>query len=168
MTFPKKAQAWGFDMMIASMIFISGIIIFYVYSLNYPKESQETLDQLFSEGDFITESLLSEGLPPNWDENSVIRIGIITNNKINDSKLEKFYLLANSQLNPQGYAKAKSVLNTKYNFFMNFSEQMVINSNPVNGVGKSFDGEQTKNIIKITRATIYQNKIVSLNLYVWE
>ena len=39
----KKAQAWGFDMMIASMIFISGIIIFYVYSLNYPKESQETL-----------------------------------------------------------------------------------------------------------------------------
>lgn len=165
MTFPKKAQAWGFDMMIASMIFISGIIIFYVYSLNYPRESQETLDQLFSEGDFITESILNEGLPANWDENTVIRIGLTTNNKINDTKLERFHTLAN---NPTGYAKAKSVLNTKYNFFMNFSEQMVINNNPVAGVGKSFDGEQTKNIIKITRATIYQNKIVSLNLYVWE
>ena len=155
-------------MMIASMIFISGIIIFYVYSLNYPKESQETLDQLFSEGDFVTESILSEGLPSNWDGSSVIRIGITTNNKVNDTKLERFYTLADSQTNPPGYAKAKSVLNTKYNFFMNFSEQMVINNNPVAGIGKSFDGEQTKNIIKITRATIYQNKIVSLNLYVWE
>ena len=157
-------------MMIASMIFISGIIIFYVYSLNYPKESQETLDQLFNQGDFITESLLDEGLPADWNENNVVRIGITTNNKINDTKLERFYALANSQTNPNGYVKSKSLLNTRYNFFMNLSEQIIVGGSPIpeGGIGKSFQGQQIKNIIKITRATIYQNKIVSLDVYVWE
>ncbi len=166
----KKAQAWGFDMMIASIIFMSGIIIFYIYSLNYPKESHENLDKLFSEGDFLTESLLSEGLPADWNANNVIRIGLITENKINDTKLERFYTLANSQSNPAGYAKSKSLLNTRYNFFMNFSEEIIINGTAIleKGIGKSPQGEQTKNIIKITRAAIYQNKIVSLNLYIWD
>ena len=164
----RKAQAWGFDMMIASIIFISGIIIFYVYSLNYPKESQEVLDRLYSDGDFIAELILSEGLPVNWDAGNVIRIGLTTNNKINETKLERFYNLADSQSNPAGYAQAKSIFSTKYNFFMNFSQQMTVGSNPVQGVGKSFQNEQVTNIIKITRATIYQNKIVSLDLYIWE
>ena len=157
-------------MMIASMIFISGIIIFYVYSLNYPKESQEALDSLFSEGDFIAESILGEGLPADWTESNVVRIGITTNHKINNTKLERFYNLANSQINPTGYARSKSILNTKYNFFMNLSEAIIIGNTeiPEGGIGKSFQGIETKSIIKITRATIYNNKIVSLNLYIWE
>lgn len=163
----KKAQAWGFDAMVASLIFISGIVAIYIYAINYPKESQETLDKFFTEGEFATEMLLSEGLPANWDENNVIRLGITTDKKINETKLERFYNLANNQI-PQGYAKAKSLLNLRHNFFMNFSQQITINGNNIVGLGQSFDGVQTKNIIKITRATIYQNKIVSLNIYIWE
>ena len=163
----KKAQAWGFDAMVASLIFISGIVIIYVYAINYPKESQETLDKFFTEGEFATEMLLSEGLPTNWDETNVVRLGITTNNKLNETKLERFYNLANNQ-SQQGYAKVKSLLNIKHNFFMNFSQQIVINGNNVGGIGQNFDGVQTKNIIKINRATIYQNKIVSFNIYIWE
>ncbi len=164
----RKAQAWGFDMMVASLIFITGIIIFYIYAINYPKESQETLDKLFNEGEIITEMILSRGLPDDWNENNVVRIGLTSEDKINETKLERFYALADSQSNPLGYVKAKSALNTRYNFFMNFSQQMVINGRSVAGIGNSFEGQSTKNIIKITRATIYQNKIVSLNLYLWE
>jgi len=53
---------------------------------------------------------------------------------------------------------------------MNFSEEIIINGTAIleKGIGKSPQGEQTKNIIKITRAAIYQNKIVSLNLYIWD
>ncbi len=163
----KKAQAWGFDAMVASLIFISGIVIIYIYAINYPKESQETLDKFFIEGEFATEMLLSEGLPADWNENNVVRLGITTDKKINETKLERFYILANNQAQ-QGYAKAKSMLSIRHNFYMNFSQQMTINGNNVQGIGRSFDNIQTKNIIKITRATIYQNKIVSLNLYIWE
>ena len=81
----KKAQAWGFDLMIASIIFISGIILFYIYSINYPKESNEKLDKLFNEGEFMAEVLLSEGLPINWNQDTVVRIGLTTNKKINEN-----------------------------------------------------------------------------------
>ncbi|MBS3081702.1 hypothetical protein J4416_02050 [Candidatus Pacearchaeota archaeon] len=166
----KRAQAWGFDLMIASTIFISGILLFYVYSINYPRESYEKLDKLFIEGDFISEVLLGEGLPVNWDQNSVSRIGITTDKKINETKLESFYLLANNQTNPLGYKKSKSLLNTNYNFFMNFSEPIIIEevAIPEGGIGQNFQGYPVTNLVKITRVTIYQNKLVSLNLYLWE
>ena len=167
---PKKAQAWGFDLMIASIIFISGMLLFYMYSINYPKEGNEKLDKLFNSGEFIAEILLSEGLPSDWDENTVVRIGLTSDKKINDTKLERFYNMANEPINPDGYKKAKSLFNTNYNFFMNFSEPITIEGTPIEegGIGKNFEGEQVTNLIKITRITSYQNKLVSLNLYIWE
>jgi len=166
----KKAQVWGFDLIIASIIFISGILLFYVYSINYPKESYEKLDGLFNDGEFIAEGLLAEGFPINWTQDNVIRIGLTTNNKINETKLENFYLLSNNQTNPLGYKKSKSLLSTGYNFFMNFSEPILIQGVPIaqGGIGMSFEEHQVVNLIKITRVTTYQNKVVSFNLYVWE
>ncbi|MBS3083448.1 hypothetical protein J4423_01445 [Candidatus Pacearchaeota archaeon] len=166
----KKAQAWGFDLIIASIIFISGIMLFYVYSINYPKESNEKLDKLFNSGEFMAEMLLSEGLPSDWDQNSVVRIGLTSNKKINDTKLKEFYEMANNELNPQGYKKSKSLFNTNYNFFMTFSEPIMVDERIIEegGIGQNFENEQTTNLIKITRITTYQNKLVSLNLYIWE
>src|SRR3989338_11299241 len=98
----KKAQVWGFDLIIASIIFISGILLFYVYSINYPKESYEQLDKMFNNGEFIAEVLLTEGLPSDWNQDTVVRIGLTTGKKINQTKIKEFYLLANNQLNPEG------------------------------------------------------------------
>ncbi len=166
----QKAQAWGFDLMIASIIFISGILLFYMYSINYPKESYEKLDKLFNDGEFIAEVLLSEGLPSDWNKNTVIRIGLTTNKKINQTKIEEFYAMANNNVNPEGYKKSKSLFGTNYNFFMNFSEPIIIEGRTIEegGIGKNFEGEQVTNLIKITRVTAYRNKLVSLNLYIWE
>jgi len=166
----KKAQAWGFDLMIASIIFISGIILFYIYSINYPKESNEKLDKLFNEGEFMAEVLLSEGLPINWNQDTVVRIGLTTNKKINETKLGEFYEMANYPVNPDGYSKSKSLFNSNYNFFMNFSEPIIIDERTIEegGIGKNFENQEITNLIKVTRVTTYQNKLVSLNLYIWE
>ena len=139
----KKAQAWGFDLIIASIIFISGIMLFYVYSINYPKESNEKLDKLFNSGEFMAEMLLSEGLPSDWDQNSVVRIGLTSNKKINDTKLKEFYEMANNELNPQGYKKSKSLFNTNYNFFMTFSEPIMVDERIIEegGIGQNFENE---------------------------
>jgi len=166
----KKAQAWGFDLMIASIIFISGILLFYVYSINYPKESYEQLDKMFNNGEFIAEVLLTEGLPSDWNQDTVVRIGLTTGKKINQTKIKEFYLLANNQLNPEGYKKSKSLFGTNYNFFMNFSDPITVDEIIIEegGIGQNFEGEQVTNLVKITRVTTYQNKLVSLNLYIWE
>ena len=162
----RKAQAWGFDLMIASIIFIAGIIIFYVYSLNYPAEGKDILDKLIYEGNVIADSLLSDGFPTNWNSNNVIRIGILTDNKVNQTKLENLY---NMTVSANGYQKTRVLFNTKYQYFFNFSEQITLPSyGNIAGIGNSFVGQDTKSIIKITRVTVYNDKPTALNIYIWE
>jgi len=151
----KEGQAWGFDLIIASIIFTIGIATFFLYSLNYPVEGQETIDIFSYEGELIAENLLSEGFPQNWDENNVISIGLLNEGKINQTKLDRFI-----NLSIQDYSRTKNLFNTKYNYYVKIldTDVEIIGQQP----------SDPKNLIKITRYTIYQNKPVTLNVYIWE
>lgn len=161
-----KAQIWGLDLMVAIIIFVIGIITFYLYSLNYPSQAEDNLNQLFYEGDLVLSNILSEGYPENWNSESVIRLGILSNNQINNTKLEQFYNLASSN-----YQKTRTTLNTKYDYYFFLSKNFVINSQQVSGIGKpGIDPEniQASNLIKITRAAVYNKEPVTAYLYIWE
>ena len=92
----KKSQAWGIDLMIAMVIFSVGLVSFYFYSLNSGEEANGITDQLFYDGNIIANDILSEGYPLNWGTEDVVKIGIISDNRINETKLNNFYLLSNS------------------------------------------------------------------------
>jgi len=156
----KRGQAWGFDLMIATIIFISGIVAFYLYSLNYQTEAQETLDALFYEGNAIAQDILSEGFPTNWNINTVQKIGLKNEGKINATKLEYFY-----NLSVQDYQRTKILLDAKNNYYMNFSNGMVIGQQAIEGIG--LPPSSPANIIKITRFTIYGEKPTSINIFIW-
>ncbi len=160
-----KAQAWGFDLMIATALFLGGIIIFYIYSINYPIEGKKSFEELYYEGSVILDSLLSEGFPSDWNAINVVRIGILDDEKVNETKLERFYNLNNSD-----YQKTKSLFNTKYEYYFNFSEPITLSSNGqvISGIGFEPISTSTTNLVKITRVSIYKNKPVSVNLQVWE
>ena len=98
----KQAQAWGADLMIALVIFSIGIFVFFLYSINAPTEAEESIDNLFYEGKIIASSILSEGHPEDWTFGNVVTIGILSQGKINETKLERFYNLAQAD-----YAKTK-------------------------------------------------------------
>jgi len=162
----KRGQAWGFDLIVASIIFLAGIISFYVYSQNVPGQSQEILDTLSYSGSLVANSLLSDGFPNNWpaDPNSVVTIGILTDNKINDSKLAAFY-----DLNITGrYEETKILFNINQEYYVNLSSVPFDLPNPGDGGIGNIPPENPKNLIKTTRFTIYQNKPVTLNVYIWE
>lgn len=157
----KKAQAWGFDIMIAAGIFIFGIIAFFLYTLNYPTEEEGKLDSLLYEGDIVAESLLSEGIPENWTSQAVSKIGLLKNNTINQNKLEQFYNLSSNE-----YPRTKSLFGIKYNYFVNFSESIEISGASIEGIG--LFPENADNNIKISRVAIYKNKPVTLEVQVWD
>lgn len=157
----KHAQAWGIDLMIASVIFTVAIVFFYFYALNEPNEAQETIDALYYDGKIITDSILSEGYPKNWNSTNVVTIGILSQNKINETKLERFY--NRSDLT---YAKTKTLFNTKYNYYFFLNEDMIIDGTTIQGIGK--EPLNDKNLIKITRFTVYKEKPMTAYLYVWE
>ncbi len=157
----KRAQAWGFDLMIASVLFMGGIIFFYIYAFNTPSQGEEKLNSLTYEGNVLADSLISDGSPINWSVDNVGRIGLLSNNKINQTKLDAFYSLSQSD-----YPKTKALLNTRYNFFINASNPLTANNEIIIGIGLPPDNPQ--NLIKISRFTIYKETPVTLTIEVWE
>lgn len=168
----KRAQAWGFDVMMASTIFALGLVVFFLYSLNYPRQSEDTINALQFDGNFIAENLLSVGSPNNWDQNNVASIGLTNENKINQTKLERMYDMTNFVNNNAGYNRTKSLLNTRYDFFFNFTQQISIRGVPLQGgIGRNYTGDPNKipkNLIKVTRLTVYNNQPTTMQLFVWE
>lgn len=157
----KKAQAWGFDIIVATGIFIFGIIAFFLYTINYPTGEDEKLDDLLYEGNVVSDNLLSEGYPTNWTTSTVSKIGLISNNVVNQEKLESF-----DEISANDYARTKTILGTKYNYFVNFSSPIQISGVNIEGIG--LYPSNAKNIIKVSRVSIYQNKPVSIEVQVWD
>ena len=155
----KDAQAWGFDLIVAMMIFLAGMILFFLYILNFPAERDDVFNTLNYEGKIIGDSLLSEGYPLDWNENNVITAGILSNEKVNETKLKRFYDLANSD-----YNKTRRLFNMLNNYYLTFEEPVIAEGTTINSIG--FQGNP-KNLVKSTRVIIINNKIKNLNIYVW-
>ncbi|HLC31167.1 MAG TPA: hypothetical protein VJK51_00730 [Candidatus Nanoarchaeia archaeon] len=156
----SQAQAWGFDIIIAVIIFTAGILVLFIYTLNYPGQSQEKINDMQKEGSYMLSILLSEGNPSNWTTETVIQPGLLSNNRLNDTKLSQWHTL--SQTN---YPLSKQLLNAKYNHYLYLSEPFTFPSAP-GGIGQQ--PSNTKNRIKITRLSLYNNKPVTVFLEVWE
>jgi len=128
-------------------------------------ELEENMQNLFYDGEIITNTILSEGYPINWNETNVDKIGILSDNKINETKLERFYNLAQTD-----YEETKIIFNTKYNYYLFLDKNITINSVSIEGIGKpgvNKNNINTENLIKITRITVFENKPATAYLYVW-
>ena len=156
----KKAQAWGFDLFAAIIIFLFGILFFYFYTINYSNSGEENFSVLQREGETIADSLLSEGSPQNWNKTNLVRIGLITDGKINDTKLQHFYELARDN-----YALTKSLFRVNDDYYVSFQEPVNINSSSVEFIGQQPASEE--NIVKISRIVVYNNSIKTMNVHVW-
>lgn len=156
----KTGQGWGFDLVIASIIFTFSIVFFYIFSLNYSSGGQENLGELSHDGQLIADSFLSEGSPLNWNETNVVRLGVLSENRINDTKLAYFY-----NLTEKDYQRTKILLSIKNDYNINFSAPIYINGEQKPIIGNS--SQNARNLIRISRLNIYNNKPVSININVF-
>jgi len=162
----KRGQVWSLDLMVAVIIFSVALASFYFYTVNEHSGFEEKIEILSYEGRSLSNILLSDGYPEDWNSTNVVEMGILTNGKINQTKLEAFYNFV--QLD---YPQTKIVLNTAYDYYFFLDQNMTINSVEVEGIGKPGVTKDTivaKNLIKISRVTIYQNKPIGAQLYIWE
>ncbi len=142
----KKAQVWSLDLIIASIIFSIGIIILYIYAINYSPETKNQLNELLYEGNLASKLILSDS-----------DIGILSDNKINQDKLNNFSNF--------DYQTKKNQIGLINNFYFTF-EGLEINGNLTSYVGM-INTPEVKNLIKITRLSIYKNKPIKFQLFVW-
>ena len=156
----KKGQAWGFDLILASMIFIFAILGFYMFVFNYSVDGEETFNNLIYEGQLVADSLLGEGHPIDWNETNVVTIGIMSENKINETKLNRFY-----NLTINDYDKTKRLFNVKYDYYINFSKPVYIGGSYQYIMGQQ--NSNPKNLIRISRFSIYDNTPITMNINIW-
>jgi len=158
----KKAQGWGLDLTVASVIFLIGIFFLYTYAVNFGGGSESILSSLNSQGKTGSSLILSEGSPENWEGlNNTETPGITINNKINQTKLNRFYNITDTR---EEYQRTKNRLNIIDEFYFNFSG-MEVEGDEINGIGKK--PENYDNLVRTERITVYKNKVTKFNLYIW-
>ena len=93
----NRGQVWSLDLIIASVIFLIGIIILFLYAINYSSQTKNQLNELFYDGNLASELILSEE-----------DFGILTDDKVDSSKLAVFD------------CKVKKIeMSLKYDFYFN-------------------------------------------------
>lgn len=156
----KKAQAWGLDLIIALVIFIIGVVAFYTFMLNN-SSSDEIFSAMKSEGEAISDSLLTEGAPIDWEVSNVNSIGITSENGINESKAWRFYNLSESD-----YPRTKLIFNLKDEYLVYFSENLSYNGSIISSIGK--EPTNPRYIAIINRFTIINDKPSSMIVEIWK
>ena len=157
----KKAQVWYIDFMVGIMIFIIVIVIYFEYINNLSEREENIVDDLIINSKAISNSLVSEGYPSDWNSTNVVRIGITDNNqRINKTKLERYINMS--------YIDTKTKFRTPYNYyiFLEYKNGSKIQLNNSDYYGYQYPN--AKRLVQITRRLIYESEIVRMGVQVWQ
>jgi len=119
----------------------------YIYAINYSPQSKQEIEELFYEGNLAAKQILSEEYP-----------GIITDKKINQTKLEEF--------STTDYNSLKIMLGITHDFYFKF-EGLELEGISTEYVGRT-NSSQINNIVKTTRLSIYKNKPIKFEIFIWD
>lgn len=181
-----KSQVWYTDFIIALMIFVIVLVIYYKFVVNLSEQDRSAFEELVSDSKMISSSLVSGGFPENWTNTTVQRIGITDNNyRVMQSKVNDIERL--------GYKKTRVLFGTKFDYFASFEDRSRCLVNITAGFGLGYNvsiinsatpknctiqGAQNKelnisglnkdDIVKVTRLLVYGDDIVRMVVHVWQ
>lgn len=182
----RKAQVWISDYTLSFLLFTLAVLICVKIIIN-SFSINTTFSELKSDAAKISETLLSEGYPPEWSIDEVIRPGILSNKRINASKVYNAMSMEYSSLKPK--------LQTKYDFlvifkdknndmiefnstddtdtkcFIGSTEVAILNDTLPSGSfdchSPDFSRVNYKNLVTITRLAVYDSNIIKMTVYTW-
>jgi hypothetical protein len=174
----KKAQVWTTDYIAGLLIFILALTLSVKLIVN--AYSPDDYSQLKKEGIRVTENLLSEGYPLDWNETNVIRVGLFTNNRFDNNKINSamnlsYSSLRNILLTDQEFFvvfknKNDSLINFENNCFLGSSSVSITRNLTMNNtpcINYSLSNLDTNNLVVIKRAGVYNSSIIKMEAYFW-
>ena len=172
----KRGQVWAIDLSISLVLFIGVIFLFYNFSISFAPEDP-LVNKMIAEGGYASGALVSTGYPYNWSFTTIDQtysFGLLDDRGFLDPmKLSNFstWVGNTTLLNVANYSLSKRKINTRYNYYINFSDENLAD------IGWDFNGENPKQIVKIQRIILYNDTIsdpssylikpIKLNLYLW-
>ena len=157
----KKAQVWYTDFMVGILIFFIVIMIYYQYAHNLEQDPVQTTSDLLMDAKSISSSLITQGSPADWDQTNVEIIGLTDGNqRLVQEKLDMFFNMT--------YIDMRGKLRTPYNYYIYFQDldENLIQINGKNGIG--LDSNNTDNVVSLERIVLYNSKLTSMVVKVWQ
>ncbi|MDD5086371.1 MAG: hypothetical protein PHV16_01335 [Candidatus Nanoarchaeia archaeon] len=158
------------DMIIAIVIFGVAIAVYYKTITNLSNQDEVLLGDILESAKLISDSLLTEGYPKNWTSENVTHIGIVTDDKINQKKLDVFLSM--------DYSNTKKIFGTIYDYYIFFEKSdgsKIRINNTTEGIGKPGvnstninQDENPKKLAKVIRIVAKNNSIARMVVYAWQ
>jgi len=166
----KKSQVWSVDFIAGLLIFIFVIVLSVRLLLDM--QSPGNYDQLYRDGIRLSDTLLTDGSPHDWDKNSVVIPGLMLTNSTNRLDLDKL-----SKFDNISYQRSKTLLHIAGDYifyFKNATSNIKIgkcvhgyNLSTDAGCNPKLDSTSFDDLIKIDRIIIYNSTIVTMEIYAW-
>ncbi len=173
----QKAQVFYTDFMVGLLIFAVALLIYIAYVSNYSVKNDGNFNEIVTSISTVSSSLVSAGVPSNWNLNNVESIGLTNNDhRIDADKLENFQ--------DMNYNTSKKLLSTKFDYvmFLEDNSGVVLSINGKCSIGRQeliadYFGNcsapnmslvAASNIVSDTRLLIYESKITRLKIYQWD
>lgn len=156
----RRAQIWYTDFIVSVLIFVISLVIYYEFLTNISAREQEIIEELVADAKSISNSLVSEGNPIDWNATSVIRMGITEGNmRINQTKLDDFYNL--------NYNISHRLFNTRFNYYVFFENSTGGRLTITSGDAIGLEPTDIKDIVQMTRMLIYDSEIILMQVQLW-
>ena len=109
----KRAQAWYVDFIVAIVIFFIALTTYFIYLPNINNQELTDLNEVYLDARITVNSLMTAGLPTNWENSSIIKIGLVDDGyELNENKVARFRNI--------DYNRAKNLLGIRSEFAVFF------------------------------------------------
>jgi len=174
---------WIVDLIMSVLVFTAASIIAFTIIMNSFSTGSQ-FDDARKDAVKISEYLLSEGTPVDWNETNLVKPGFISYNRLNSTKAYKGMNMTNST-----YDLVKSLLQLEAEddfmaVFINSSGAIVPFQDycsfgkpwtaldydlgpPLDCQAVNFTKITYNNLIKIDRHLVYDSQIAKMEVYVW-
>jgi len=151
----KKAQAWYLDFMVGILILITILFFYYQFQGNISDDSESEWQEMIIDSKFISSSLISEGFPEDWTNETVEIIGLTDGNyRINIAKMEQFTSM--------NYTLAKEKLKTRFEFYFFLAGE---NGTVLYEAG--LNATEPESLVQATRFVIYNSSVHRMVVHLW-
>lgn len=163
----KKGQVTTIDFIISFII----IVITVLLAIRVVLLTQDTsnFDHVQEQAISASNILMSEGVPNNWDQTTLVKPGILSNKVLNLTKL--------NQLQNATYDDIKSKLTPNYNHYIYFTNRTDIFNFSACGYGSNQVQTDTSctptfpdasNRAKVTRLIAHNDSVISMVVIAWD
>lgn len=151
-------------------VFLFLMIVYFIFTSNLSVSTATNFNELYNDASVLSETLISAGIPENWNESNVKEAGITNGDyRLNVPKLKNLSVI--------NYSSSKSLLKTRFDYIVFFENKNgdTLNISGTQYIGKSGvtkdnlkEVETPSNLVSIRRFLIYNSDIIIMVAYLWE